>query len=321
MLRMRAAVAVVAVVGATLLGFVGALPGAQAQDQGPILGGRYEGTFQDTSGLCSGGALTLGEEFGLTVGEYERSIVSLHGSGFSLGNAFPSPTSFSYLVHIPVADDGSFNGDFSALDIVHVHIEGRFEGERVSGSVRIDVSGTVECEGDFTAQGTAPEAVEETFEVRVQDQGGGCGGGTISVTRSADRRSVVRISVDGVGAGDTRAYGSATFDEGTLPISASDGSFAYAYFPGREASQEISVSGTFSMGDLTGAVSVSPSSCGSMSYGVSTGGFGGGDAALPNVGGGVPSGSGVPSLLWAAAMGVVGVLALGAGLAARRRDL
>ena len=133
--------------------------------------------------------------------------------------------------------------------------------------------------------------------------------------------SIVRISVDGVGAGDRRAYGSATFDEGTVPISFSDGSFAYAYFPGREPSQEISASGTFTGGELTGAVWVSPSSCGSLSYRASVGGLGGGGPRLPNVGGGVSPGSGGPSLPWTAVAATVGVLTLGAGLAARRQGL
>lgn len=286
-----------------------------AQERVPVPGAVYSGRITDQTGECSRGVLTVGEDIQFGISDYGSAIRSIGLTGLTYANLLFTPSSYTLSVYIPVADDGSFNQDFSQFG-VSVHIEGRFEGTTMAGSFRAAVGGTTECEGTFSAQTQVPERRETTFSGTI-DAGDGCGGGTISITRSADLLSVTRIAVEGFQADGRTFAGAATFDEGTVPIDPETGSFGWAYFSGREPGQEIAVSGIFSPYQLSGAVTVSPSTCGPVRFTTYIGGRGG--PGLPATGSGPSPSSTEPAGWWLLAAAALGLAALATGLALSRR--
>jgi hypothetical protein len=153
-------------------------------------------------------------------------------------------------------------------------------------------------------------------DIPMSTQQPGCGGGTYSVTPSPDMRSIVHVSVEGFRAGDKIFSGSGTFPEGAVPLD-SRGFFS-VYFPGREPGQEITVYGSFVSSDELGdwGISVSPrSTCDGFGIGLPRPG---GGPQLPD-NGARPSARGGAPWTWQLAAVVLGLAALGTGLALRRR--
>lgn len=300
------------VAAALVAGLVAARTGAHAQEEGAIPGGIYAGTIVDTSGVCDEGDLIIGEGFSLRLNPHGTRIVELTVNEVTYMGSSIGP----YVVpgDVRIEEDGSFQGDTDVSGVATLHFEGRFEGDAVSGSFGVEVSGTVECAGTFTAQGSPPpERPPTTFEREIDMVGEDCGGGTILVTVSGDRLSVIAIEVEGFNAEGIPASGSATFDEGAVPI-AEDWTFGWAYFPGREIGQEIAVSGRFASEALfllSGAVTVSPSTCGPVPLRVMP--------MFLGRGGTGPTSPSNTTLFWAAILGAAGLAAFAAGVALRRR--
>ena len=315
-------------VTAALLAAVSAAATASAQD-GPIPGGFYSGTLVDSGVSCSQGDFTLGEAFELRLNAQGTAIIEITDHEVTyLGSPIADA---SYGVDIPIASDGSFQDDFDVAGIVFTHIDGRFQGDTVSGSYRISVGGVVECDATFTAQeGPPPPPSPVTWDAPIDLRSDGCGGGVVSVTVGGDGTSLIAAAVTGLQADGELVAGSASFDEGTVPIAA-DGSFGWVYFPGSEPGQEIALSGTFA-GGFSGLVTVSPSTCGPVGFGSSDplAGFGlGGDvpdgagdlraaAGLPDTGGGAAADRGRIGLV-ATALAAAGVATLVLALALLRR--
>lgn len=293
-----------------------------AQERVPALGGVYEGTL---TGECSRGTITTAEEFSLATADYGAMIVILHMPGVSLPPPLTSPTAADWPVNVSVANDDSFSASFLLSGVVSVHLEGRFQSTRVSGSYRASASGKV-CEGTFQARLVATQQAEATFQAEIEFADG-CGGGSITIARAADLLSITRISVQGFVAGDRTFSGSTRFDAGTVPIDPDTGSFGWAYFPGSEPGQEIAISGSFVsriwvgyLGYVRGQVTVSPSTCGARGF-ISPASAPppvGGGPRLPRSGTGPANGSSA-ALRWELVVAVLGLVALGAGLVAHRR--
>ena len=283
-----------------------------AQTPPTIPGGIYHGTGVDTIGGCSEGDLTVGEESSLVLNDDGTMIIAW------IVNDLTTPmgdfTSLSIPVSIPIDDDGSFSGDFDPynLGLVVVHLEGQFEGDTVTG--RFSATGTDElgCAGTFSGTGTPPPPRPSSiFSGSIEPAQRNCGNGGISVTVSGDRLSVIGLEIEEFSVHGAATSGSATFAEGTVPI-AEDGSFGWAYFPGSEPGQEIAVIGTVRFAAISGAVTVSPSTCGAVSF-VSVN-----PASLGQGGTGPLSDSGI-ALGWALAAGAFGMAGLAIGAAVRRR--
>ena len=293
------------------------VPPSTAQEPVPAPGGVYSGRLIDATGECSRGSFTLGEEFSLVIAEYGATIQSIGVTGLTLLPLLSGPTSYNVPTAIPVAPDGSFDHDFSPGGLAQVHFEGRFQGTSVSGSFRVDAADEV-CEGTFQAELVPVVRQETTFEgpLPLVD---GCGGGSFFVARAADLLSITRISIEGFVANGQTFSGSATFDEGTVPISPDTGAFDWVYFPGREPGQEIAMSGRFFQGNIRGWVTASPSTCGpvDLDESLSLPSICRGGAGLPAVGTGPAAGSGA-AVRWEHIAVALGLLALGAAFATAR---
>jgi LPXTG-motif cell wall-anchored protein len=175
-----------------------------------------------------------------------------------------------------------------------------------------------------TPADTTPEATPEppvagaTYTGDVQASGD-CGGGTVSVTVSADGAEVTSASVSGVGdgAGGTMT-GSATFPSGAAPIG-DDGSISSGDVYIQTADGSVTIGGVFDGSDLTGAVTVTPSTCGALSFSAVAGAVTA-PTALPSTGIADDS-SGGSSMPWAIVAGVLAALGLGAGAFVLRRRM
>lgn len=280
---------------------------------------------------CNTGTFTLGSDFSvLTAGTGSR-ITNLHVTGVSITSVLPGALDLDIPVDIPVAADGSFIADFSPLSltsgpiVVTSHLEGRFQGTSLSGSFSVTINGS-SCDGTFQAQLTQPPPPptpappqEQTFSANIPLVNG-CGGGALSITRSAGLLSITKVTVEGFVANGRTFSGAGTFAQGTVPIDPNTGAFGWVYFPGQGPGQEIALTGTFFQVSVEGLVTVSPSTCspvGFNAYSFTVGTFLGGPG-LPSTGSGPSSKSraGLALELGAAALGLV---ALGAGLALRQR--
>ena len=322
-----AAVAV-ALLPAILAGVVPAVAVVHAQD-GPIAGGVYSGTLVDSDVSCSQGDFTLGEEFELRLNAQGTAIIEI--TVHEVTYLFNPVGTFSFAVNIPIAADGTYQAAFDVNGLAFVETEGRFEGDMVSGTFRVDIDNVVECDGAFTAQGSpAPAPAPATWDAPIDLRPDGCGGGVVSVLVSGDGTSLITAAVSDLRADGELVSGAATFDERTVPIAA-DGSFGWVYFPGDEPGQEIALSGTF-MGGFSGLVTVSPSTCAPMAFRSSAllAGFGrGGDApdgagdlraaaGLPDTGAGARADRGRVGLV-GTALAAAGVATLVLALALLRR--
>ena len=310
---MRKLVGTVSLVIAFVLLVVVLWPAAiGAQTSHTIPGGTYSGVAVDTSGGCSEGELTIGEEFSFLLNDHGTMIVSMNVTDLTppLGDF----GSLAIPVSIPIDENGSFSDDFDPLNVglALVHLEGQFEGDTMSASFSVEVGGIVECAGTVTAQGTPPPPrPPTTYSGSIEPAERSCGNGGISVTVSGDGLSVIGLEIEDFSVHGAATSGSATFAEGTVPI-AEDGSFGWAYFPGSEPGQEIAVIGTVRFATISGAVTFSPSTCGAVPF-VSVN-----PSSLGQGGSGAMSDSGV-SLGWALAAGAFGVASLAIGAAGRRR--
>ena len=300
---------------------------------GPIPGGVYSGTLVDSDVSCSRGDFTLGEEFELRLNAQGTAIIEITAHevtylGSPIGDA-------RFLVDIAIASDGSFQDAFDVAGLAFVETAGRFEGDMVSGTFRVNIDNVVECDGTFTAQGSpAPAPAPVTWDAPIDLRSDGCGGGVVSVLVSGDGLSLIMAAVTDLAADGELVSGSATFDEGTVPIAA-DGTFGWVYFPGSQPGQEIALTGTF-MGGFSGLVTVSPSTCAPMAFlssnpstDAALGGAvpplpaadadaGADAAALPDTGGGAAADRGRIGLV-ATALAAAGVATLVLALALRRR--
>ena len=283
-----------------------------AQTPPTIPGGIYHGTGVDTVGGCSEGELTVGEKSSLVLNDDGTMIIAW------IVNDLTTPmgdfASLSIPVSIPIDDDGSFSGDFDPynLGLVVVHLEGQFEGDTVTG--RFSATGTdeLDCAGTFSGEGAPPPPrPPSTFSGSIEPSANGCGNGGISVTVSGDGLSVIGLEIEGFSVHGASTSGSATFAEGTVPI-AENGSFGWTYFPGSEPGQEIAVIGSVRFATISGAVTVSPSTCGAVPF------AGVNPSSLGQGGTGPMSGSGLP-FVSALAVGAIGVAGLAIGAAVRRR--
>jgi len=93
----------------------------------------------------------------------------------------------------------------------------------------------------------------------------GCGGGTLMITVSADRRSIIRVSASDVSSGSETFTGSADFPVGAVPI-AESGSFGWVYFAGEDPGQEIAVNGTYAGSIIRGLLTISPADCDPIAF-------------------------------------------------------
>ncbi|MCH7488913.1 MAG: hypothetical protein IIB23_04715 [Chloroflexi bacterium] len=283
-----------------------------AQTPPTIPGGTYTGIGVDTIGGCSEGELTVGEESSLVLNDHGTMIIAWIVT--DLMTPLGDFTSLSIPVSIPIDDDGSFSADFDPLNVglVMVHLEGQFEGDRVTGAFSARGTDELECAGTFSGTGTPPPPRPPSiFSGSIEPAQRNCGNGGISVTVSGDGLSVIGLEIEEFSVHGAATSGSATFAEGTVPI-AEDGSFGWTYFPGSEPGQEIAVIGTVRFAAISGAVTVSPSTCGAVSF-VSVN-----PASLGQGGSGPLSDSGI-ALGWALAAGAFGMASLAIGAAVRRR--
>jgi hypothetical protein len=238
------------------MGLVGATA-RSALAQAPDSAGTYVGTLSGCESL-------LGQAYWFEVGENGSVITSIHVvNGIVPGLSIP--------VSIPISSDGSFAADFSVAGLARVILEGRFLGDTVSGTYSVDLSGR--CGGAFSAQRGSPPTPAPTSTPRppepmqllaILPRDDGCGGGTLSITISADRGSIIRVSATGISGNGATFAGSATFPEGAVPI-ASDGTFGWVYFPGDNPGQEVAVNGTYA-GTVRGLLTVSPSECAPIAF-------------------------------------------------------
>ncbi len=276
---------------------------AAAQSGNTIPGGIYIGT---ASGDCQGGVITVGPEIKLHLNDHGTRITT-----FTVTDLVTPLGDFDRLgipVDIPINEDGSFDDEFDPLNVglALVRLGGQFEGDSVSGSLSVDVDGSVQCSGTFTMQGSPPpERPPVTYFGTIEIVDRDCGGGDIDLTVSGSRISVSAILVRNLDVHGTPARGAATFAESTVPLS-EDGSFGWTYFPGEEAGQEIAVIGTVSYASISGAVTVSPSECGAMP-------FAGRSPMSLGQGGTGPESETIPASLWLALLAAVGAALLGLG--------
>lgn len=258
-------VAAVALPALAIIAAVSMVATVHAQ-HGPIPGGVYNGTLVDSDVSCSQGGFTLGEEFTLRLnseGSEATAIVEM--TVHEVSYLFDPVGTYTWPLDIAINSDGSFEDEFDVNGLAFVQVEGRFQGDTVSGSFRVDVDGVVECDGTFTAQGFPPRPPEpSTWTAPIGLNPDGCGGGVVSITVSSDRSSVIRAGIADFKADGVLVSGSAAFDKGTVPLVAK-GSFRSLYFPGSEPGQEIALSGAVA-GALSGIVTVSPSTCGPVAF-------------------------------------------------------
>jgi len=137
---------VMGIIGVTL--FALEMPRSFAQSPDP--GAYYNGTVT----TCTNTVFSLSPPFSLTIGP-NGHVISMQ---FTVAVIGP----FDIPVDIPIASDGSFSGDFTPLNfssgpiVARAHVEGRFEGNGMSGSYRfavnIDVLGSASCAGEIHAQ-------------------------------------------------------------------------------------------------------------------------------------------------------------------------
>lgn len=235
---------------------------AVAQSGDAIPGGTYIGM---TDGPCDGSIIQSGPDWELRLNDHGTEIISLTVNdletpvgGFS---SLQIPTS------IRIGGDGSFDEEFDPLNfgLAIVHLEGRFEGDAVSGSYSVEAEGELQCMGTFEAQGSPPPERPPSLFLGSIDEVGDCGGGDIDITVSGDRLSVIEILVRNLSVHGAAISASATFDDGTVPID-EEGSFGWTYFPGEEPGQEIAVIGTTNFAFVSGALTVSPSECSAMPF-------------------------------------------------------
>ena len=331
---------IVAAAAVVLLAAVAAVVVVHAQD-GPIPGGVYAGTLVDSDGSCSQGALTLGDEFemGLDSPGTAVRLITLHDLDYVRDSHGRTRETVHQRVEFAIASDGSFDGDVVVGGALWVQIEGRFQGDTVAGSFRVTVEGVDECVATFNAQGSPRLPLEPGIRnAGIQVEAFFCGlAGRLSVTVSSDGLSLIQAGIadlrdiTGERLNPTLATGSATFDEGTVPIAA-DGTFGWVYFPGSEPGQEIALTGTFAPW-FSGIVTISPAppcilplrfSGGPQNLGAfllpSSGPAGADPSALPDTGGGPAVDRGRIGLVWPAlAAAAVATLVLALALLRRRR--
>ena len=311
-----------------------------AQTPPTIPGGIYHGTAVDTVGGCSEGELTSGPKTGLRLNPHGTVITTF--VAYDITTPLGNFSSLDIPISIPIDSDGRFDGTFDPLGVglAIIHLEGRFDGDSVSGTFSVVGTDALDCAGTFSATGTPPPPQPPVIysgeiDANADEQ---CGFGDFTMTVSGDQLSVIAVEIEGFSVHGASTSGSATFAEGTVPI-AENGSFGWTYFPGSEPGQEIAVIGQFVSSNVQGLLTVSPSTCGPIQYfagrplaqggggplsdfGLLTDGgsvsLSGGPARLPATGAGPMSDSGL-SFSWALAAGAIGVASLAIGTAVRRR--
>ncbi len=286
-----------------------------AQSGDAIPGGIYHATTTESTGCDEGDIITDGgfqiqlNNHGTRVFQIVANDVTFMGSRIG---AFPIQAD------TPIEPDGTFSGTIS-FPPVTITAEGRFEGDAVSGTFEVRLNGVLECAASFTGQGEPPPEREPVSFTGVIEATGDCGGGTILLTISGDMRFVQAIHVENLSVHGAPTSGSGRFAEGTVPI-AEGGSFGWTYFPGSEQGQEIAVLGSLtSFLTVRGAVTVSPSECGPLTFSAGLGvpnagndGRGGLEITSLGQGGAGPTSSG-SNLAWLAVLAAVGVVLLGLG--------
>lgn len=310
MLRLRVPAVLVTMVGALLAAIALFAATAFAQTAGPALGGSYFGAFDGEGKGCSSGSVYAGPETGLDVNPDGTIII-----GLVLTDLVIPTGSFDRLsvpINVPISEDGSFDDTFDPgnLGLTIIHVDGRFDGESVSGNFSSTPPDGPGCAGTFTMEWVPPPP--RTYRGTIGSSESGCGNGGIAVTVSGDRLSVIEIAVDDVDVNGAPLSASATFADGTVPV-AEEGSFGWVYFPGDESGQEVAVLGSVGLARLSGAVTVSPSTCGAMPF------FSAVPTSLGQGGNGRLEDSGVP-FAWALTTAAFGVAALAAGAALRRKE-
>ena len=301
----RSVLAVVGAVGLTLA----LLSAVAAQSGDAIPGGKYIGL---ATGECQGGVISAGPEMELLLNDHGTRIIM-----FTVTELVTPLGDFDRLgipVTIPIDEDGSFDAEFDPLNLglAIIHLEGRFEGDSVTGSFSVEAGGSVQCSGTFTMQGSLPpERPPALYLGSLDEVGRGCGGGDLDLTVSGNRLSVIEIDVRNLNVHGNPVSASRTFAEGTVPI-AEDGSFGWTYFPGEEEGQEIAVIGTVSNAFISGGLTVSPSECGAIP-------FSGVNPRNLGQGGTGPASETIPASLWLFVLAVVGAALLGLGAVSVRR--
>jgi LPXTG-motif cell wall-anchored protein len=173
-----------------------------------------------------------------------------------------------------------------------------------------------ETPGDTTPEATPEAAVAGATYSGDVEAAGDCGGGTVAVEVSADGTSIVSASVTDISADGTTFSATSDFDEGTVPIG-DDGSFATYFSHG--GVHEVAIAGTIDGDTATGSITITPSSCGTLSF-TAVAGAVAAPTALPGTGVGDESSDG-SSMSWAVIAGVLAVLGLGAGAFYLRRRM
>ncbi len=312
---------ILALVGAIGLALV-LLSAAAAQSGDAIPGGIYHATTTESTGCDEGDIITEGgfqiqlNSHGTRVFQIVANDVTFMGSHIG---AFPIQAD------TPRASDGTFSGTIS-FPPVTITAEGRFEGDTVSGTFEVRLNGVLECAASFTGQGEPPPERDPLSLMGLIEETDDCGGGTILLTISGDRRFVQAINVENLSVHSASTSGSGIFAEGTVPL-AEDGAFGWTYFPGSEQGQEIAVLGSLtSFLTVRGAVTVSPSECGPLTFSAglgvpNTGNDGRGGLEITSLGqGGTGSTSPGSNIAWLAVLAAVGaaLLSLGAVSLAKR---
>ncbi len=182
---------------------------------------------------------------------------------------------------------------------------------------RLDAGDGLVCDSFDLFAPVGGATYEGPVEVR-----GDCGGGTVSVTLDAVADNVTQVAVAGVNAEGTLVSGSATFDPGAVPIDSGPAANEATIYNTRKDSFYFRTADGFGLdlgvtfdGDrMFGRLTITPATCSNLAFSGEVAAA----AALPATGSGATRDS---ALSWwpAAAVALGGALAVGAGLAARRR--
>jgi MYXO-CTERM domain-containing protein len=152
-----------------------------------------------------------------------------------------------------------------------------------------------------------------TYTGDIEAAGADCGGGTISVTTTADGAAIASVTVTGVNANGETLSGTTTITGDSVPIDDATGGFA-TYFD--VSGHEVGVSGTFDdAGNLAGGVDVADVLCSTTYSAVAAATVV--PTALPSTGTGTTTGSG--SAPWPLLGAALALLGLGAGTVLLRR--
>lgn len=138
------------------LSVLAALP-ALAQSGGAIPGGVYEAFSEDAVG-CDEGDVQNSGGFLLRLNPEGTRVVEL----ISLETTFMGLLvgTVSIPADVPIAPDGTYSEPISLGPVV-IRGAGRFDGETLTGSFRVELDGVLECEGTFVGQYVGQEVAAD----------------------------------------------------------------------------------------------------------------------------------------------------------------